>query len=49
MLSVVVIGGDGLGLSMEDIHYQLLKRPLRHVYYHDRHGNKLLFVYNTKL
>ena len=44
MLSVVVIGGDGLGLSKEDIRYQLLKRPLRDVYYRERHGIKLYYT-----
>lgn len=38
-LSVVIIGGDGLGLNREDIRPALLKRIQRPVFYRDRNGN----------
>lgn len=38
-LSVVVLGGDGMGLSKEDIRYQLPMRNPRPAFFRDRTGN----------
>lgn len=38
-LSVVVLGGDGLGLSKEDIRFQLPKKTPRPAFFRDRNGN----------
>ncbi|PWA40302.1 hypothetical protein CTI12_AA563880 [Artemisia annua] len=40
-LSVAVIGGDGLGLSKEDIRFQLPKRPPRPIFSSDRNDLRL--------
>lgn len=42
-LSVVVIGGDGVGISREDIFPTMLKRNLRQIQFRDRNGNAIQY------